>query len=296
MGVSFFYCAFMIQCLFDVPYKLFRKYLPISIYHALRKTRLGRAQQWQNFQTYRDIVAFYQEYLGKNSFQDKVFLELGSGVQPLTALHMLHLGAKHVICVEPKLANVSMESLQPIFAEELRQNTQISVTWDDFVARTTFVSDLALVPKSLNNSVDFFVSHLVLEHVNSLHQIWEGLLPLHSQNGSHLHRIDPSDHTYHALAGKAWIQYWAKGADLRHLQYSNRCFRLLNDPKCWMNRNLLPDYIQAAQEHGFSTQIMRSYSFSKVPIHKDLLKKHPQAKPEELFLTDFVLIHTRSLF
>lgn len=273
----------------DIPYKLLRKALPMRLYQALRKTPLGRAKIWERAQTYRDIAQFYQDYL-PSSLEGKVVLELGCGVQPFTALHLLGQGAQHVICLEPKFAQIPSFEFADVVQLELQAQPELKLTANSFAERSTFCANLDGLPSQWLGRIDVVLSHLVLEHVSDMNGLWNQMRPYLSSNVQLLHRVDPSDHTYHAIVRLPVLKNIWKGRELCHLQYSQTLYNWLDDPKCNMNRLLLPHYRSLARSHGYTTEVLRVFEAKKVDIHADVLSGC-ESTESEVYLTDFVLLH-----
>lgn len=280
----------------DIPYKLLRKSLPKSFYRTLQTSQIGRATLWEKAPTYRAIVNFYSEFHNKaftQSFNDLCILEIGSGIQPYTAFHLIGNGAQKVICVEPKLKDFNPHNFKELVVKEIESFPQYNLTWNDFLQRTHWYASTADALKEHKNSVDTALSHLVFEHIGQLEEVWNEVEQLLTQQGKCLHRVDTSDHTYHAFFAKPILQRIFAGRDLCHLHYSDKTFAKLNDPKCWMNRRLLPEYRAFAKAAGFDTTVLRSFSINDAIIHSDILKRNTTADPSELHYTDFVISHQR---
>jgi SAM-dependent methyltransferase len=254
------------RTMFDILYKLSRKALPASLYFWLSDGPLGRGRSYKRRETYKGIL---NHYLGLGvEFKNREVMELGSGCQSVTALGLLEAGASHVHLVEPKL-----RSKPPLGAEDL---TGVSV-WDDIEASSA----------KTQGKIGCILSHLVMEHVEDPKAVMASAWKLLSPGGTFYALVDLSDHTYHLLTKFAWLRNFANSRYLFHLRYSDRMFRWLNDPKCSMNRRLLPEYRLWAKEQGWDILSIDRHTSTFPKIHADRLTNVSDAKEEDLALTAF---------
>jgi hypothetical protein len=241
----------------DVLIKLVRKLLRTGLYRALTRL-LGRASQWSDPAMARSIRDYYLKQ--GLDFRDKRVVEVGGGGHFGMGMLLLEAGARQVILVDPKLAG------------GLARRTA--------AGRIECFRDLSEVPAALDGRIDVICSHLALEHFRDLESLFRHTARLMAEDGISHHRVDLSDHTYHFFTRYPFLAGFFKGRGLYHLRYSERAFRWLNDPKCYMNRMLLPDYTDMAGRHGLKLEIRGMRLYSPVRINEEILERyqwHPVA-------------------
>jgi len=229
----------------DVAYKLSRKLLPESLYRRASRSFLGRDKAWRRIETYAATFEFYRGQA--SGYSGRIVAEVGCGNQYFTALMFLADGASQVLLIEP-----SFEPGAAKLAEELRGynlKSGKSVRIEDVQARIHCYRDLSEVPPEFDARVDLAFSYLVLEHFSDLESFFRHTARLLKAKGSSINFVDLSDHTYHLLAKYGFSRDLAVRRFLYHLRYSDRLFNLLNDPKCYMNRVLLPAYLDLAGKY-----------------------------------------------
>lgn len=262
----------------DILYKLLRKTLHPHLYHRISRSVLGRGKRYHQAPTYLNI---YEHYRNNGlRFNGKVVLELGSGDQYYTALSFLSSGAKQVLLVDPVLSPKSFTK----DLETLGRITGCSLP-PDAGARITCCRSIQDVPSEYNDHVDIICSHNVLEHFSDLESFFAHNQRLLANSGISYNRVDLSDHTYHVFVKFKLTRAINQRRGLHHLRYSNKTFQLLNDPKCYMNRRLLPTYLELAKRHHLDVRELQTIPFRQVPIHSDLYSGPLDA--EKLFITAF---------
>jgi SAM-dependent methyltransferase len=266
----------------DVLYKLARKALPAGAYRNLAQSFFGRGKGYFRPATYR---AIYEYYRGRGlEFRGRRILEVGPGSQLFTAFFFLADGAEEVLVADPKVdpdsARAQLEQFNAAFKAGLGPEA---------LSRLSLFTDTSAVPQAYNGRIDLICSHNVLEHVPDPGAFLAENVRLLSPEGASCHRVDVSDHTYHVFGKFRLLHAWGAGRSLYHLRYSDRAFRILNDPKCWMNRVLLPAYLEAARAHGLRVRELDRSRFREVPVHPDLGRLPGAHIPEDLYVTDFFI-------
>lgn len=252
--------------IFDFPYKLGRKALGRGLYSALSRSFLGRTMGWERPETYAGIFSYYKERLG--DFKGKTVCEVGSGNQYFTAFHFLNAGAARVFLVEPKVRNPQDKIKADLRSFLASQGGTPGL--EDAASRVVMLPDLAALGSELDGCMDLICSHLVLEHVSDLDGLFRHTARLLSPQGRAHHRVDLSDHTYHVFAKFPILRDIATRRSLFHLRYSDRVFSLLNDPKCYMNRRLLPEFLRAAEGRGLKAEYRVVNRMENTRVHSDL--------------------------
>ena len=227
----------------DLLFKFFRKSLPSSLYGSISKSIFGRKKSWDRIETYESTFNFYKNQGLR--FEENIVVEVGSGDQYYTALFFLGDKAKKVILVEPKLI-LDLERLENQLAQFNRftsNNLQINQVKDKIIC----YRDLSEIPSNYNSTINVICSYLVLEHFQNIESFFLNINRLLASDGQSCNVVDLSDHTYHVFAKYSFLKSFVDSRNLYHLRYSERLFRLLNDPKCFMNRILLPDYLFLAK-------------------------------------------------
>jgi SAM-dependent methyltransferase len=257
--------------------------MPEFIYQAIRGSYFGRRKKWGTLDNYRRIFFEYRDALqtpqspenGFDGFDGKTVLEIGSGDQIFTALFLLAAGSSRVILADPKLEIFHDRSRVARSISRFRAETpEFSLTDDEVMEQLLCLNDLLMIPDTFNGSVDLILTHTVLEHFDDLNIFFSAVRRLLAPAGISFSVVDLSDHTYHIFR-RFWFTRWLAGKSggcrLDHLRYSNKTFRYLNDPKCFMNRYLLPVYHKKASEYGFRCEITEKIMLDKkVPVHKDI--------------------------
>jgi len=278
----------------DFVYRFSRRIMPASIYQTIRGSYLGRQRKWENISTYREIFSKYNTMLREtgNDFTNKTALEIGCGDQIYTALFLLASGCQKVILAEPKLQ---------IFNNKDRVRHSVSIfkkampefllSDDEITARLFWLNDIRDIPDSFNNKVDIILTHLVLEHFDNLDLFFSAVHKFLVPNGISLNMVDLSDHIYHIFTRFKILAPLCRSNCLNHLRYSNKTFALLNDPKCFMNRYLLPMYCQKAAAHNLDCQISQKLLFDKkVRINSDVVNGLDIINEDDLKAIGFTML------
>lgn len=274
----------------DLLYKLARKSLGKGLYAAISRSGFGRARQWVSPATYEAVFAWYRERVGDP--RGKIVCELGSGFQYYTAIQFVAAGAERVVLAEPK----SRGSSPAEAAERLAQDhAALGATGaslpaaGEVAARVSMLPGLEAVGADLDGQVDILCSHLVLEHVGDLDSVFRHTARLLSPGGRALHRVDCSDHTYHVLGKYPALLGFATRRSLQHLRYSDRLFALVNDPKCWMNRKVLPEFLAAARRNGLAAEYRIAHRVENPRLHRDVLARFGADERDQIGAVDFSL-------
>jgi len=284
----------------DFFYKFARKSVPPSLYEAFRRGRFGRRKSFETLGYYSRIFSEYQKAArisqplenGANVFAGKTALEIGCGDQIFTALSMLAGGCKRVILADPKLdvfrdCGRAARSISEFSAE----TPGFSLTGGEVMERLDCYDGLETIPGDFNGGVDFIFSHTVLEHFDNLDIFFSSVRRLLAPDGISFNVVDLSDHTYHIFSKYRFTRWLASRGGLAHLRYSDKTFGYVNDPKCFMNRYLLPAYCRKASEYGFKCEITERDVFGKkVPVHKDLAGGLDTAGENDIFITGFKML------
>ena len=259
--------------LFDVAWKLSRKSLNSGLYDFLSYDLLGRSQVYERPETYKGIFDHYREQ--GLDFAGKTVIEAGCGKQLFTALHMLAAGASKVLLAEPRLRfsrellRAHLDAFNPVF-----RKGQEPLGEEDAASRLEAYRDLSRMPPDLDGTADYLCSYTVLEHVADLPGFFRDSYRLLRPGGRAYHLVDLSDHTYQILARFKATYRFSGSRALYHLRYSESAFARLNDPKCWMNRRLLPEYLDMAQAAGFTVESLVTDPYDgAVVIHPSLLAR-----------------------
>jgi SAM-dependent methyltransferase len=259
----------------DFCYKLVRRSMPGFVYQTIRSSRFGRRRYSETVEVYRNIFVEYEKILGAagGDFTGKTVLEVGCGDQIYTALSFLAGGCREVILVEPKLQIFNdKERVKRAIAVFKAAVPSFSLSEDEILARLVWRHDLREVSDAYNGKVDIVLTHTVLEHFSDLDVFYSVVHRLLAANGISTNVVDLSDHIWHIFRRFKALRALSYRNGLNHLRYSNKTFALINDPKCFMNRLLLPQYRQKAVDYGFDCEIPRKVVFDgKARIHKDVL-------------------------
>lgn len=269
--------------MFDIAYKLARKALPRKVYSGISGSFLGRDKSWKTLPTYEGVFRYYQgaglDFRGRN------VIEVGCGDQLYTALYLLQAGAESVHLVEPKL--VLAPGKLDTALESFTRHTRRPWVGDYPATRILAYRDLREMPSSLEGKADLLVSHLVLEHVPDLGEFFGQSARVLAPGGLCHHRVDLSDHSYHVFGKYPLLAAFAERRSLFHLRYSDAAFDLLNDPKCFMNRKLLPEYLALAAVHGFEVKGLKKRRGLPLPVHQDLRFRQSPVDPDDLAVAEF---------
>jgi SAM-dependent methyltransferase len=272
----------------DIAYKLARKAMTQSAYDFISFELLGRRSRYERWETYRDILAHYRSK--GLEYRDKVVAEIGCGRQYFTALGFLAGGARQVHMVEPKLV-FSPETL----AEHLKvfnRESGTSLGPEQVQGKIFCHQDSSALKSGLDGSVDLICSFTVLEHVGNLAGFFADMARLLREGGTAYHMVDVSDHTYQVFARWPLLQRINHYRGLYHLRYSGKGFSRLNDPKCFMNRELLPTYLALAKRNGLDVESLETAPYrEKASVHPEVLAKAgPSPDPEQVMVTSFSLL------
>lgn len=270
--------------LLDAAYKLARKSLSQGLYNWVSYDFLKRRETYERLETYRAISRHYRSQ-GVDA-RDKRVLEVGCGLQYFTGFGFLEDGAREVLLVEPKLKRDDETIRRQLEAFNAGAGAKLP---REKAASLRVFGGLDQVPDDLLGTVDLVCSYTVLEHVGDLDGFFRRMAGLLAPGGRAYHLVDLSDHTYQVFAripGAAWLN---EGRGLYHLRYSRRVFGLLNDGKCWMNRVLLPAYLELCARNGLEVEGLETTPYKRVPIHRDVLAGLDDRDPGKLFITTFSL-------
>jgi len=272
--------------LFDIAMKLARKSMPGGLYDAVSYDWLGRRKHYERIGTYAAIHKHYRDH--GIDFRGRRIIEVGCGLQYFTALFMLSEGAESVTLVEPKLTHSRGMLLG--FLDAFNAQAPRKLAADDVEARIACYRDLAAIPPAEDGRADWICSFTVLEHVSDLPGFFaEGLKKL-KPGGKAYHLVDLSDHTYQVFARFKALSWLNTRRGLYHLRYSPAFFATLNDPKCWMNRALMPDYLKLARAAGFEILSAEPLPYEgDIKIHPALLAAHPEAQAGQLHVINVAL-------
>jgi len=255
--------------IFDFTYKLARKWLSPYLYNTISYDLLKRRKGYERIETYENIFKHYKE--NGIDFKEKTVIELGSGLQYFTAFFFLLDGAKKVFLIEPKLVFSLSELKSSLDIFNSQYGSKLTI--EDAANRIECYSDLAGLKGNLKCEVDVICSYTVLEHVINLPSIFAECAKILNRNGRCYHLIDLSDHTYQVFARLPFLAGLNQKRPLYHLRYSKKLFEFVNDPKCFMNRKLVPEYLLLAEKNGYTISNFSIKTFDgKMKIHPDLIE------------------------
>ena len=106
--------------------------------------------------------------------------------------------------------------------------------------------------------------------------------------------VDLTDHTYHIFDKYKMTKWLCRKRALYHLKYSDRLFQKINDKKLYMNRLLLPVYLELAQEYNLKVEWLITEKCKKQKIHQDILSKFKSRNPDKLFIRSFEVKFTKN--
>lgn len=269
----------------DQIYKYTRKSLNPKFYRGISNSIFGRSQKWSRIENYQTVFNFYQN--DKFSFEGKTVLEIGSGAQLYTALFFMAAGAKQVILVDPKWKGEVKN-----FKEALNSFNQFNSSHPLLIEVEQNISCLVAltdITPNLNNSIDFIGSYLVLEHFSEISSFFAHVKRLLSPLGISRNKVDLSDHTYHIFGKYPFTRNFGAKRCLYHLRYSNNTFAKLNDPKCFMNRILFPEYLKEVEQHQLSILNVEKRFDASAVVHPELIRNNPCVNFNDLQIIDFNL-------
>jgi hypothetical protein len=276
--------------MFDFCFRMLRCSLPENLYQAIRKCPAGRYRQKCTLQSYKSIFSHYDSQ-GIN-FTDKTIVEMGPGPQFFTALYFLRAGAKEVILVDPQLKGNVGALLQDHLAEFTRAEQAGFLD----TGRIGWYTDIAQIPGLYNHAVDFICSNAVLEHVKQPHWLFANVSRLLSDTGVSFNAVDLTDHSYHIFAERKWFSWLFSLNVLRYLRYSDTDFGKVNDNRTYMNRLLLPYYLEAVRKYGLQVAGLRYVLSRTMPkIHEDVLSHFSSRSVTLLSAMHFSLILTKAM-
>lgn len=271
----------------DILFKLARKNLSGRLYRAFSTGPFGRTSKYDAIGSYEAIIRHYQ--VRGLDFQGKRVLEVGSGNQFYTPFHFLAAGARLVLIAEPMLSWDRFERDLEIF------NRQAPVKLDPSRARKGIRSfrTTGEMPAEWNGQADIICSHNVLEHFEDLAGYFADTRRLLSPEGVAYNKVDLSDHTYHIFAKYPFTQWLLRRRMLHHLRYSQEAFHRLNDPKCYMNRVLLPTYLEMVRNQGLQIRELVTEGRISARVHPDLLAGVGEVRQEHIQISGFGLTVSR---
>jgi SAM-dependent methyltransferase len=270
----------------DAIYKISRKLLPSSWYRSVSKSFLGRSKDWYRIETYAATFEYYKRQ--GMAFGGKQVAEVGSGDQYFTAFYFLADKADRVFLIEPQMVRNPEKMAAQL--ERFNAFTGNRFGLASVAERILCFSDLSEIPAAYDGKMDAMCSYLVLEHFNEIETFFDHTARLLAPDGKSCNRVDLSDHTYHVLGKYKFANAFATRRSLFHLRYSDAFFKLLNDPKCFMNRKLLPEYLDLAAKYRLRVAGLEKRINDEARVHSDLLKRHPQSDPMDLKVVDFTLM------
>jgi SAM-dependent methyltransferase len=276
----------------DFIYKLARKSLNQRIYRKIQLSSIGRAAAWEQIETYTSQYKLFKSKLGRD-YKKKIIFELGPGNQLFTAIHYLTEGASKVILSDPKLV-LSHDLITTSIEKFNNSYSNKYITYETVKDRVQAYSDINEIPVELYSKIDFIFSNLVLEHLNDLPKFFTATARLLSNTGLSFNTVDLSDHTYHIFTKYKYTKFIAEKRALSHLKYSNNIFKKINDDKCYMNRLLLPVYLELAEINNLNVELFHTSKHRKVKIHNDVLQKCKNKDTSNLYITYFELILTKN--
>lgn len=271
----------------DILYKLTRKFLGAGLYRALSRGPFGRTRAYDSLRSFEEIFRHYRKR--GLDFRSRSVLEVGAGNQFFTPFLFLSSGARRVLVAEPMLSWERFDRDLEVFNRQARE--PLNPDWARGCIRAWKTT--GDIPSDQDGKVDLICSHNVLEHFNDLPGYFVDLARLLSPEGLAYSKVDLSDHTYHIFSKYPFTRWIQVRRMIHHLRYSRSAFERLNDPKCYMNRILLPSYLDLARRSGLRIRGLVTEALEPAPIHPDLLRGHGGAKVEEFFMAGFGLTVSR---
>jgi hypothetical protein len=266
----------------DLLYKLARKSFPVRLFRALFSGRPGRGGA-------RSLVAHAETFdhyrRAGRDFRNKIIAEIGGGDQFHTALFFLCAGARDVILVDPRLRQ-RKEGLEEE-VQRFQRFTGYRIDPDYAADRIFCFADIAEIPWWFDGEIDFLCSHQALEHLKDIRSLFLHSRRLLSPQGVSHHKVDLSDPAYEGLARYRFTRGLAARMSLHHLRYSDYLFDLLNDDSCYINRMLLPEYLELAKKYRLRVNGLARNVCDAAVIHSDLTARHPGYAPDDFKVTDF---------
>ncbi|MGM0462843.1 MAG: class I SAM-dependent methyltransferase [Fibrobacterota bacterium] len=264
----------------DLMYRVLRNNVE---FESFRKV-IGRKKEFSTFRHFSKIVDIYSSHV---PLKDNVVLELGAGVQLYTAFCILALGAKKVYLSDPSIEMDLIErsdlvSIAKVVKKKYPRSesriNDISQHPDKYIV--IFPLNLSEREKGIENyqnTFDTIVSHQVLEHIPSIDTLFNNLVTISKATTIHSHIVDASDHYYHVFERiKPIKSFILKYYRQKHLAYSNKMFAKINGHSCYMNRKLLPHYLETLKKYNinnYSYKILESNFFdNRKYVHKDILR------------------------
>ena len=270
---------------FDLIFKLSRRALPISLYKAISRSIFGRNRQWTGIAMPQKISEYYLSQ-GLDA-RNKIVIEVGGGDQIFTALFFLSWGATKVILVDPVIGKGrnSWVAVLGEFNRATGKNLEINILKE----KIECYEDLSKVPEIFNGKIGLICSHFSLEHFRDLSSFFVQNQRLLLIDGRSHNRIDLSDHTYHVFSKYQLLKSLSAKRSLYHLRYSDRMFTLLNDPKCYMNRKMIPDYVELSKKFGLIAECKARNQTKNFKVHFEILERYPHYSSEDFQVIDFSL-------
>lgn len=274
----------------DNIWKLFRKNLNSTFYSSLKKN-LGREKQWMTLNTYEKIFNKYSEVI-QCDFKQKKIVEFGCGKQFFTSFFFLNKGAQDVLLIEPAWA-IDEDFNQILKSQHAEYFDQYGgLPLNKVKPHIQIVRSAKEIVEQFQNQYHYSFSHLVLEHVSSLEEFYEYQSQLLLPNGGYSwNLVDLSDHTYHVFDKFNFTRPILMNNLLKHLKYSKAKWAKYNDPKCFMNRFLLPYYKEVAAKYPLDAKFSHLGHYPPIKIHSDLIQS--ELKADDYFISGFVLELTR---
>lgn len=255
--------------MFGILLNIFRKAMPNNLYAVLRGI-FGHGKTYNQCETYFKIFSCYQN--NNVHPKGKKILEVGCGAQLYTGLMFRDHGAESVFLADPALKTITEAKRREQF-RRYKDYCKAPIN-DSLINNISTFHDLNEIPNTENKTFDFICSNTVLEHLRSLDGFFISVKRLLKKDGICFNVVDLSDHVYHMFDGRNLTKWICDSNRLHHLRYSEKFYALMTDTRIWVNRYLLPYYVQQAESNHLSLDIIASNSYPEVPIHKDILAKN----------------------
>lgn len=256
----------------------------------LNHSPFGLAKSWETIENYSHIFSKYNT--GYN-FENKTILEVGSGKHIFTGLFFISHGAKKVLLVDPNIRisdEIIASSVKKWNAFCLRSKSELPISETHLMDSLFTFADMNDIPHEYNLSIHNSFSHFALEHFPDLYTFYHHTSRLLTNNGVSDNIVDLGDHTYHIVYKYNTLRRFSVGKDLYHLRYSDKTFDTINDRKCYMNRMLLPVYIDMATQYNLEPEIVSKSMFMKTEIHDDVLSRFQSRNPDDIYITSFRIL------